>query len=64
MDNINFLDKNFEFSFIGRIEEKMSDFSFLKEKYLVRVVTTNKGDFSGVVKIWTTNPSNVVRTLK
>jgi hypothetical protein len=58
MDNINFLDKNFEFSFIGRIERKMTDFSLIKEKYLVTVVTKNTGDISGEVKIWTTNPSN------
>lgn len=58
MDNIKALDDSFEFSFIGRVEEKKNDFSLTKEKYLITVTTSNNKDISGKVDVWTTNPSN------
>ncbi len=58
MDNIKALDDSFEFSFIGHVEEKKNDFSLMKEKYLVVVITSNNKDVSGKIDVWTTNPSN------
>ena len=58
MDNIEWLDKNFNFSFTGRIESKQRDFSFTKEKYLVAVSASNSDVISGEIYIWTPNSSN------
>lgn len=58
MDNIEWLDKNFDFSFTGRIESKQRDFSFTKEKYLVTVSVSNSDDISGKIYIWTPNSSD------
>lgn len=58
MDNIEWLDKSFDFSFTGRIERKERDFSLTTEKYLVAVMESNHGDIPDNLVVWTPNPSN------